>query len=80
MIICAQMGLGQILQSVIMQGKKLEKAVYVLSTDIAGEKVAHVNFVPHSLKVKGLDARTWATKITDIIGGKVRFHSVIFCI
>ncbi|KAF9458438.1 tRNA synthetases class II (A)-domain-containing protein [Collybia nuda] len=63
-------GNSKILQSVIMQGKKMEKAVYVMSVDIPGRKVAHVNFVPPSLKAKGLDARTWATKVTDVIGGK----------
>ncbi|KAG6813654.1 hypothetical protein H0H92_008891 [Tricholoma furcatifolium] len=63
-------GNSKILQSVVAQGKKLGKAVYVLSVDAEGGKVAHVNYVPPSLKEKGLDARTWAARVTDIIGGK----------
>lgn len=56
----------------VAQGKKLGKAVYVLSVDTEGGKIAHVNYVPPALKEKGLDARTWANRVTDIIGGKVR--------
>ncbi|KAG5646319.1 hypothetical protein DXG03_003916 [Asterophora parasitica] len=63
-------GNAKILQSVVSQGKKLGKAVYVLSVDKEGGKVAHVNFVPPALKERGLDARTWASKVTDVIGGK----------
>ncbi|KAF8070257.1 tRNA synthetases class II (A)-domain-containing protein [Lyophyllum atratum] len=63
-------GNSKILQSVVSQGKKLNKAVYVLSVDAEGGKVAHVNYVPPSLKGKGLDARTWASRVTDVVGGK----------
>ncbi|KAG6901162.1 hypothetical protein C0995_016297 [Termitomyces sp. Mi166 len=63
-------GSSKILQSVVAQGKKLGKAVYVLSVDTEGGKIAHVNYVPPALKEKGLDARTWANRVTDIIGGK----------
>ncbi|KAG6889578.1 Alanine--tRNA ligase [Termitomyces sp. T32_za158] len=63
-------GNSKILQSVVAQGKKLGKAVYVLSVDTEGGKIAHVNYVPPALKEKGLDARTWANCVTDIIGGK----------
>ncbi|KAF5389356.1 hypothetical protein D9757_004386 [Collybiopsis confluens] len=63
-------GNSKILQSVVMQGRKTGKAVYVFSVDADTGKVAHANFISPSLKTKGADARTWATKITDIIGGK----------
>ena len=64
-------GNSKILQNVVMQGRKSGKAVYVFSVDEASGKVAHVNFVPPSVKAKGADARIWASKVTDIIGGKV---------
>jgi alanyl-tRNA synthetase len=54
-----------------MQAKKLGKAMYVFSVDNAGAKVAHVNYVPPDLKAKGVDAKTWAAKITAVLGGKV---------
>ena len=63
--------MNQILQSVIAQAKKLGKAVYVFSADKEGGKVAHVNYVPPSLKEKGVDARTWANRVTEVLGGKV---------
>ncbi|KAG5716331.1 Alanyl-tRNA synthetase [Termitomyces sp. T112] len=63
-------GNSKILQSVVAQGKKLGKAVYVLSVDAEGGRIAHVNYVPPALKEKGLDARTWANRVTEIIGGK----------
>ncbi|KAJ6475202.1 tRNA synthetases class II (A)-domain-containing protein [Mycena vitilis] len=60
---------AKILQSVVSQGKKLGKAVYVFSVDIAGSKVAHANYVPPSMKAKGADARIWASKVGEA-GGK----------
>ncbi|KAG5652235.1 hypothetical protein H0H81_005729 [Sphagnurus paluster] len=63
-------GNSKILQSVVSQGKKLGKAVYVLSVDPEEAKVAHVNHVPSSLKERGLDARTWANRVTEVLGGK----------
>lgn len=45
--------------------------MYVFSVDREGGKVAHVNYIPPSLKAKGGDARVWATKVTDVLGGKV---------
>jgi len=61
---------AKILQNVASQGKKLGKAVYVFSADNDGGKVAHVNYVPPSMKAKGADARTWATKVSEVLGGK----------
>jgi alanyl-tRNA synthetase len=63
-------GNSKILQGVVAYCKKLDKAVYVLSNDEAAGKVAHVNFVPSSLRAKGLDARKWAAVVVDIVGGK----------
>lgn len=53
-----------------MRGKKLGKAVYVFSVDAEGGKVAHANYVPEPARSRGLDARTWASRVSDIIGGK----------
>ncbi|KAG6820894.1 hypothetical protein H0H93_010238 [Arthromyces matolae] len=63
-------GNSKILQSVVAQGKKLGKAVYLFSEDTECGKISHVNYVPPALKAKGLDARTWANCVTEIIGGK----------
>lgn len=54
----------------VSQGKKLGKAIYVLS-DAGDGKIAHVNYVPDDWKRKGADARTWAAKVTEVLGGKV---------
>jgi alanyl-tRNA synthetase len=64
---------SQILQSVVLQGKKLEKAVYLFSIDTEGNKVVHVNHSPANFRSKGLDARIWASKVAEVLGGKVRF-------
>ncbi|KAF9481569.1 hypothetical protein BDN70DRAFT_876232 [Pholiota conissans] len=63
-------GNAKILQSLISQAKQLSKSVYVFSVDTENKKVAHANYVSPSLKTKGVDARTWAAKVTDILGGK----------
>ncbi|KIK03536.1 hypothetical protein K443DRAFT_676709 [Laccaria amethystina LaAM-08-1] len=63
-------GNAKILQAVISQGRKLQKAVYVFSTDPESNTVAHVNYVPPEFKTKGADARTWASKVVGILGGK----------
>lgn len=61
----------QILGNVINQGKKLGKAVYVFSVDHEGDKVAHGNHVPVASKAMGLDGRTWASKVSEVLGGRV---------
>lgn len=61
----------QILGNVITQGKKLGKTVYVFSVDQEANKVMHGNYVPPAMKSKGLDARTWASKVSEVLGGKV---------
>ena len=63
--------ISQILQAVVLQAKKLGKAVYVFSVDSEGDRVIHVNHVPEPLRSKGFDARTWAARVTEILGGKV---------
>lgn len=63
-------GNAKILQALVAQGRKLGKALYVFSVDAENGKVVHVNFVPPSLKSKGLDARQWAAKVSEIVGGK----------
>ncbi|KAL4070742.1 tRNA synthetases class II (A)-domain-containing protein [Scleroderma citrinum] len=65
-------GNAKILQNVVMQGKKLGKAVYVFSVDAEGGKVAHANYLPEVSRSNGFDAKVWASKVTDILGGKVR--------
>ncbi|KAI0313011.1 tRNA synthetases class II (A)-domain-containing protein [Amylostereum chailletii] len=60
----------KILQAVVLQAKKLGKAVYVFSADIEGGKVAHVNHVPEALRKNGFEARAWATKVSEVLGGK----------
>ncbi|PCH43709.1 hypothetical protein WOLCODRAFT_26125 [Wolfiporia cocos MD-104 SS10] len=61
---------AKVLQSVVQQGKKLGKTVYVFSADPAGGKATHVNFVSPAAKAKGLDARTWAAAVAEVLGGK----------
>jgi len=63
-------GNAKILQSVISQAKQLGKSVYVFSVDGETQKIAHANYVAPALKAQGVDARTWAGKVTDIVGGK----------
>ncbi|TFK75281.1 hypothetical protein BDN72DRAFT_757654 [Pluteus cervinus] len=63
-------GNSKALQNIVAQAKKLEKAAYVLTIDAEHGKVAHVNYVPPSLRSEGVDARQWATKVSNIIGGK----------
>ncbi|KIL68962.1 hypothetical protein M378DRAFT_71103 [Amanita muscaria Koide BX008] len=63
-------GNPKILQNVMLQAKKLSKAAYLFSVDAEAGKVAHVNYIPPQYKAKGADARVWATKITEIVGGK----------
>ena len=61
----------KILQNVVLQGKKLGKAVYVFSVDSNTGKVAHCNFIPGTTRARGIDARVWAAKVAEVLGGKV---------
>ncbi|KLO11725.1 hypothetical protein SCHPADRAFT_998656 [Schizopora paradoxa] len=66
----------KILQAVVTQAKKMKKAIYVFSSSLPGSedgaegKVVHVNHVPDAFRSKGIDGRTWASKVSEIIGGK----------
>lgn len=46
--------------------------MYVFSVNAESGKVAHANYVPEYVREKGFDARTWASKVTEVLGGKVR--------
>jgi hypothetical protein len=61
----------KILQNVVLQGKKLGKAVYVFSVDSDAGKVAHCNFIPDATRARGIDARVWAAKVAEVLGGRV---------
>ena len=58
----------QTLQTIIAHGRKTGHSLYVFA--LASEKVSHANFVSPEGKSKGLDARTWAAKVSDVLGGK----------
>lgn len=61
-----------------LQAKKLGKSLYILSADVQGGKVAHVNAVSPQLKSKGFDAREWANAVVQVVGGKVHYLSFKF--
>ncbi|THH00909.1 hypothetical protein EW026_g1687 [Hermanssonia centrifuga] len=63
-------GNAKILQSVILQAKRLGKTIYVFSVDSDEGKVAHVNYVAEDARLRGLDARTWANAVVEVVGGK----------
>ncbi|KDN38724.1 hypothetical protein RSAG8_09274, partial [Rhizoctonia solani AG-8 WAC10335] len=63
-------GNAKVLQTLVGEARKLNKAAYFFSADPSGEKVTHVNFIPKAIVTKEFDARVWATKISGILGGK----------
>ncbi|EKM54355.1 uncharacterized protein PHACADRAFT_258158 [Phanerochaete carnosa HHB-10118-sp] len=72
-VFCANLdvdGNAKVLQSVVLQAKKLGKSVYVFSVDSEQGKVAHANFVAEDAKSRGIDGREWATAVVDVLGGK----------
>ena len=62
---------AKVMQGVVLQAKKLGKSIYIISADVEGGKVAHVNAVSEAAKAKGLDGREWASAVVAILGGKV---------
>lgn len=60
------------MQSILNQGKTLGKAVYILSVDEHTGKVTHGNYLPPGLSTQGFDARSWASSVANVVGGKVR--------
>ena len=67
---------AKVLQSVVLQAKKLGKSIYIFSADAANGKVAHVNAVSDAAKAKGLDGKEWASAVVEILGGKVSWRSL----
>jgi len=63
-------GSAKIMQAVVQHAKKLGKAAYIFSVDSEGSKVVHVNHVPDAIRSKGLDARSWAASVSEVLGGK----------
>lgn len=45
----------------------------MFSVDAEKGQVAHANFVSEAARSKGVDARTWAAAVAEIVGGKVNF-------
>jgi alanyl-tRNA synthetase len=68
----------QALQGAVLQAKKMGKTVYLFSVDSDGGKVMHVNYVSEPLRKRGLDARQWATKVAEVIGGKVGYVRTLY--
>lgn len=60
------------MQAILTEVKKLEKAAYLFSVDEAAGKVAHANVLPAALVSKEFDAKIWAAKVAEVLGGKVR--------
>jgi alanyl-tRNA synthetase len=61
------------MQAILNEAKKLDKSAYLFSVEKGSGKIAHANvFVPSS-GPKELDAKTWATSVAAVIGGKVGF-------
>ena len=70
----AQVDIGsnvKAMQAILNQGKALEKAVYILSIDEHAGKVTHGNYLPSALCSPGFNARSWASSVAEIVGGKV---------
>lgn len=57
-------------QAVLAQAKKLNKAAYIFSVDSEAGKVVHANFLPPGLRREGFDAKVWANAVTEIVLGK----------
>ncbi|KAG8935411.1 Alanine--tRNA ligase [Tulasnella sp. 417] len=58
------------MQAILTEVKKLEKAAYLFSVDEAAGKVAHANVLPAGLVSKEFDAKIWAAKVAEVLGGK----------
>lgn len=60
-----------------MNAKKLGKSTYVFSVDSEKGQVAHANFVSEGARAKGVDARTWAATVAEVVGGKVSSRGIL---
>lgn len=60
------------MQTLLNEGKKLNKPVYVFAIDSSGDapKVAHAAFVPPELISPTFDARIWANEVSEVLGGR----------
>ncbi|KAH7097232.1 tRNA synthetases class II (A)-domain-containing protein [Auriculariales sp. MPI-PUGE-AT-0066] len=65
-------GNAKTLQTLLNEGKKLGKPVYVFAVDGSGDapKIAHAAFVPPGLISPNFDARTWAAEVAEVLGGR----------
>ncbi|KIJ31275.1 hypothetical protein M422DRAFT_76648 [Sphaerobolus stellatus SS14] len=63
-------GNARVLQSIATQAKSLGKPIYIFSVDIEEGKVVHVNYVPKTMITKEFDAKIWAGKVAEVLGGK----------
>jgi alanyl-tRNA synthetase len=61
-----------VLQLVLWHAKTQGKAAYLFGLESDAHKVTHLNYLPKPLITKEFDARTWATKVSEVLGGKVR--------
>jgi alanyl-tRNA synthetase len=64
---------AQALQAILGQAKTLGKAIYVLSVDEHIGKVTHGNYLPPGMATEGFDARSWASSVAEVVGGKVGY-------
>jgi hypothetical protein len=63
--------MAQALQAILGQAKTLGKAIYILSVDEHVGKVTHGNYLPPGMAAQGFDARSWASSVAEVVGGKV---------
>jgi alanyl-tRNA synthetase len=63
-------GNTRVLQTIATAAKSLGKPIYIFSVDTEEGKVVHVNYVPKGMVSKEFDARIWASKVAEVLGGK----------
>ncbi|KDQ21195.1 hypothetical protein BOTBODRAFT_25615 [Botryobasidium botryosum FD-172 SS1] len=63
-------GSPKILQSLVAQARTLQKAVFLFSVDSGAGKVAYLNYLPKTSISKEFNAKSWATSVADVLGGK----------
>lgn len=63
-------GNSKSLGNVMNEVKHLGKVAYIFSADANGTRIVHMNYVSEAYRTRGLDARAWATKVSEVLGGK----------
>ncbi|KAL5507592.1 ALA1 [Sanghuangporus vaninii] len=67
-------GNAKMLQSILAQARKLNKAAYLFSIDTEAEggkgKVVHANYLPEAFRKDGFNAKVWANAVSEVLGGK----------